>query len=62
VIGAARLVDAGELQFFNRVGDLLQALLGQMQVPGGHLQVLVAEQELDGAQVGAGFQQMGACR
>jgi hypothetical protein len=29
-----------------------------MQIAGGHLQVLVAEQQLDGAQVGADLQRM----
>jgi hypothetical protein len=28
---------------------------GQMQIPGCHLQIFMAEQKLDGAQVGAGF-------
>jgi hypothetical protein len=55
VIEAATLVDAGQLQFLNRVGDLLKALLGQMQITGGHFQILVTEQNLDGAQVGPRF-------
>jgi len=58
MIGAAALVDAGQLQLFDRVGDLVQVLLRQMQIPGRHLQILMAEQKLDGAQVGSGFQQM----
>jgi hypothetical protein len=29
-----------------------------VQIPGRHLQVLMAEQKLDGAQVGAGFEQV----
>ena len=33
-------------------------LLGEVQVPGRGLQIPVTEQQLDGAQVGAGFQQM----
>ena len=59
MIRATALVDAGELQFLDRVGDLLQMLRGQVQIPGRHLQILMAEQKLDGAQVGAGFKQMG---
>jgi hypothetical protein len=59
MIEAAALIDAGQLQFLDGVGDLLKALLRKMQIPGGHLQILMAEQKLDGAQVSAGFQQMG---
>ena len=58
MIETAALVDARELQSLNRVGDLLQVLRGQVQIPGCHLQILMAEQQLDGAQVGTGFQQM----
>ena len=57
---AGALLDAGQLQFFNRVGDLLQVMLGEMQIPGRDLQILVTEQKLNGAQVGSGFKQM--CR
>jgi hypothetical protein len=32
--------------------------LGQMQVDGSDLEVSMAEQYLDGAQIGAGFKQM----
>lgn len=59
VIGAAALIDAGQLQLFDGVGDLVQVLFGQMQIPGGGFQILMTEQKLDGAQVGARFQQMG---
>ena len=55
MIGATALVDARQLQLFDRVGNLVQVLLGQVQIPGCHLQVLMTEQKLDGAQVGAGF-------
>jgi hypothetical protein len=58
--GATALVDADELQFFDRVGDLLQALLGKVKIPGCYLQILMTEQKLDGAQVRAVFQQV--CR
>ena len=58
MIEAAALVDAGELQFFNRVDDLVQVLLGKMQIPSRGLQILMAQQKLDGAQVGTGFQQV----
>ena len=52
------LVDARKLQFLEGVGDLLQMLRGQVQISGRHLQIFMAEQKLDGAQVGAGFEQM----
>jgi hypothetical protein len=60
MIEAAALVGAGELQFLDGVGDLVQVLLGQVQIAGCHLQILMAEQQLDGAQVGTGFKKM--CR
>ena len=56
------LVDARKLQFLEGVGDLLQMLRGQVQIAGRHLQIFMAEQKLDGAQVGAGFEQMGGPR
>ena len=49
-------VDTGELQFLDGVGDLVQVMLGQMQIPGRYFQILMTEQKLDGAQVGTGFQ------
>ena len=58
MVEGASLIDARELQFLDGVGYLLQVLRGQVQIPGGHLQILMAEQQLDGAQVGTGFQQM----
>jgi len=58
MIEAAALVDARELQSLNGVDDLLQVLRGQVQILGCHLQILMAEQDLDGAQVGTGFEQM----
>jgi len=56
VVEGASLVEARELQFLDGVGDLLQMLRGQVQIPGRHLQILMAEQKLDGAQVGTGFE------
>jgi hypothetical protein len=47
-----------KLQLFDRVGDLVQVLLREVQIPGCHLQILMTEQKLDGAQVGSGFKQM----
>ena len=58
MIGTAALIDAGELQFFDRVGDLVQVMLGQMQIPRRYLQIFMTKQKLDGAQVGSGFKQM----
>ena len=42
-----------------RIGDRLQMPLRQMQVLRGGLQISVPEQNLDRAQVGARFQQVG---
>src|SRR5450631_1235653 len=58
MIETAALINTGELQALNGVGDLLQVLRRQVQIPGCHLQILMAEQKLDGAQVGTGFEQM----
>ena len=52
------LLDAGQLQLFDRVGDLVQVLLREVQIPGCHLQILMTEQKLDGAQVRTSFQQV----
>jgi len=59
MIGATALLDAGQLELFDGVGNLVQVLLGQVQIPGCHFQILMAEQKLDGAQVSSGFKQMG---
>ena len=58
MVAAAALVNLRELQRLDGVDDLLQMLRGQVQILGSHLQILMAEQQLDGAQVGAGFEQM----
>ena len=58
VVGVAALIGAGELQLFEWVGDLMQMLRGQVKIPGRSLQILMTEQQLNGAQVGTGFQQM----
>ena len=58
MIEPAALLDAGEFQLFDGVGDLVQVLLREVQILGRGLQILVTEQDLDGAQVGARFQQM----
>jgi hypothetical protein len=59
MIGTVALVDAGQLQLFQRVGDPAQVLLGQVQISGCDLQTLMPEQKLEGAQVGAGLKQVG---
>jgi hypothetical protein len=56
VVEAASLVDAGQLQFFQGVDDLVQVLFGKMQVPGCGLQIFMTKQKLDGTQVGAALQ------
>ena len=58
MVEGASLIDTRELQFLDGVGDLLQVLRGQVQITSRHLQILMAEQKLDGAQVSTGFQQM----
>ena len=55
MIGATTLVDAGQLQLFDRVGDLLQVLLRKVKIAGCHLQIFVTKQKLNSAQVRAGF-------
>src|ERR1700756_4233500 len=57
---AADVLDAGQREAVQRVRDCLQVSLRQMQILSGSLQVTMTEQNLDGAQVGAAFQQM--CR
>ena len=56
MIGAAALIDAGQLQLFDGVGDLVQVLLRKVQVPGRGLQIFMTKQKLDGTQVSARFQ------
>ena len=47
------------VEAIQRIGHRLQVPLRQMQVLGGGFQIAVPEQNLDGAQVGARFQQVG---
>jgi hypothetical protein len=51
--------DAGESKSVQGMGDGPQVPLRQMQVLGGRFQITVPEKNLDGAQVGARFQQVG---
>src|ERR1019366_4713797 len=53
-------VRAGDFDSLQRAGNCLQMAAGQMQVESGIADLGMAEQYLDGAQVGAGFQHM--CR
>src|ERR1019366_807682 len=57
--GALYPVRAGDFDSFQRAGNCLQMAAGQMQVECGIANLGMAEQNLDGAQVGAGFQHMG---
>ena len=52
-------VDTAKLQAIERVGNRLQMSVGQMQVEQRVFQAGVSEQDLNGAQVGSGVQQMG---
>ena len=49
-----------EREGIERAGGRAEMPLGQMQVDGGYFEVAMAEQDLNGAQVGAGFKKM--CR
>ena len=48
-----------ERERIERAGGRTQMALGQMQVNSRYFKVAMAEKNLDGAQVGAGFKQMG---
>ena len=48
-----------ERERIERAGGRAEMPLGQMQVDGSDLEVAMAEQYLDGAQVGAGFKKVG---
>src|SRR5450631_1599980 len=56
--GALYLVGSGHLDRFQRTGNRLQMAPGQVQVDGGVSELGVSEKDLDGAQVGAGFEHM----
>ena len=53
--GVADVLDTGQREAVQGIGDRLQVSLRQMQILSGSLQVAMTEQNLDGAQVGAGF-------
>jgi hypothetical protein len=56
---ATDVLRAGESKTVQRISDCLQVTLRQVQVLGGSFQIAVTEQNLDGAQVRAPFQQVG---
>ena len=56
--GPLHLVRARHLDRFQRAGNRLQVASGQVQVNGGVSELGMTEKNLDGAQVGAGFQHM----
>jgi len=53
------IVHRGKLQAIEGVGNRLQVSVGQMQVDQSVFQAGVSEQDLAGAQVRSGVQQMG---
>jgi hypothetical protein len=55
-IRAASFLSAGQMQNFQRIGNGLQVSLRQVQILSGGLQIAVAKQYLNGAQIGACFQ------
>jgi hypothetical protein len=48
-----------ERESIERAGGCAEMPLREMQVDGSDLEVAMAEQDLDGAQVSAGFEQVG---
>src|SRR5208337_2224951 len=54
--GTLHLVRTGYLDGFERTGNRLQMAPGQVQIDGGMSELGVSEKNLNGAQVGAGFQ------
>jgi len=47
-----------ERECIERAGGRAQVPLGQMQIDGRYFEVAMTEQDLDGAQIGAGFKKM----
>ena len=58
MILAGYLADAGQLQMLQRIRHCLQVSLRQMEIPGRGFQIHMAEQDLDGAQVCSGLEQV----
>jgi hypothetical protein len=48
-----------ERERIERTGGRAQVPLGQMQVNGSDFEIAMSEQDLDGAQIGAGFKKVG---
>jgi hypothetical protein len=55
----AALVDVRQREFFEWVMHQLQVPLGEVEIFSGCLQIAVAEQNLNGAQISSSFKQMG---
>jgi hypothetical protein len=55
-------VEAGNFQRIERIGNRLQMLVDKMQVDQSVFEAGVSEQDLNGAQVGSGVQQVGGAR
>ena len=53
-----RIVGFGQAQQVEWTLELRQPFFGDVQIQGGGLQVLVSQQQLNGAQVHAGFEKM----
>src|SRR5258708_28583579 len=56
---ATDILGAGQSETVQGIADGLQVPLRQMQILGRGFQIPVPEQNLDGAQIGARFQQVG---
>src|ERR1019366_5838846 len=58
MVGAAALIGAGELQLFERIGDLMQMLRGQVKIPGRSVRNLMNKHLRYAADVETVFSEM----
>jgi hypothetical protein len=56
--GAFHVIEVGDFESIERIGDGLQMLVRKMQVDEGVLQSGMSEQKLNGTEIGTGFQQV----
>jgi len=57
--GSAAILDRSEGEALHGIGHRLQVPLREVKVLRGRFQITVTEQDLNGAQIGAGLQQVG---
>jgi len=58
-LGGFRLAGQSATERFDQGAGVFRALMGQMQVDHGRIDLLVPEQPLDGVEAGPGFDEMG---